>query len=54
MLVKSIESARTEAFPDLANEMGLEVLFPQNVSRKMSTACIDEGVSKVADEVEHL
>ena len=43
-LKKSIHSARVEAFPDLAQEMGLEILSPQDVGRKASSPCTDEGV----------
>jgi hypothetical protein len=43
-LKNTIHSATVEAFPDLAQEMGLEVLSPQDVSRKASSPCTDEGV----------
>lgn len=40
----AIYSARLEAFPDLAREMGLEVLSPRDVGKKSSSPCIDEEV----------
>ena len=43
-LKDAIHCARVEAFPDLAQEMGLEVLSPQDVGKKASNPCINEEV----------
>ena len=40
----SINSARVELFPDLALEMGLEILSPEVVEGKISMLNADEGV----------
>ena len=43
-LKNAIHSARVEGFPDLAQEMGLEVLTPQDVGEKASIPFTDEEV----------
>ena len=45
-LKNAIHSARVEAFPDLAQEMGLEVLSPQDVGEKASSPYTDEEVKR--------
>lgn len=45
-LKDAIHCARVEAFPDLAQEMGLEILTPQNVGMKVSSPCINEEVRR--------
>ncbi|XP_028397501.1 uncharacterized protein LOC114521309 isoform X2 [Dendronephthya gigantea] len=45
MLSNVIHVAKIEEFPDLAQEMGLEILSPEDVGRKALTPSTDEEVS---------
>ena len=44
-----IHFAKAEAFPDLAQEMGLEILSPEDVGRKASTPSTDEEVKYIIE-----
>lgn len=46
-LSTTVHSATSEEFPDLAKEMGLEILSSENVGTKVSRPCIDEGVKYI-------